>query len=45
MMMVMLTASDLWGTSTQEVRVAPELVALYRQVLPEHRNEKAQDII
>ena len=32
---MLLTASDLWGMSTQEVRFAPELVALYKHFLPE----------
>ena len=36
----MLTASDLWGMSIHEVRLAPELVALYRHVLPDGRNHE-----
>ena len=35
MRVMLLTASDLWGMSTQEVRFAPELVALYKHFLPE----------
>ena len=34
---LLLTASDLWGMSTHEVRLAPELVALYKHVLPEKK--------